>query len=410
MKKGLLLAIAIGVVLLSSVFFLIYKNSFSADSDFTTDSLLVKSVMKQNEILNRTIIIESKNENDFSLEITDLENVVSLDEQNFHLNSGEMKEIQISFSAESNPGVYFGSLIVQSEKSKQEIPVIVEIQSLNQDFAVSTDVDSSYRDIRKNSRFSAGVNFFSLKDTETKSVDVEYLIISKDGEKIFSEEENIAVGSKTTITKTIEIQNLEKGDYVFAAILNFQNSTSTASYLFTVSSRITLEEIINEDYFIAAILVILFIIVGIIIYILVERDRLISKLNEQQKSQLKFYSSGIEKQRVDSLKKAKNEKEKEKINRDYSEARSKVLNEIKREQKSQRTEIRKISGKKRDSEVARRIRKWKKQTYAKALQRAQIKQEMKSKLATLKRAYSEGYISKDSYKKVSGRLSRKINK
>ena len=141
-----------------------------------------------------------------------------------------------------------------------------------------------------------------------------------------------------------------------------------------------------------------------------ERDNLLLKLKYQQKSELKFYANKIEKQKESLLNKAKNEKEREKINHDYSDARSKILRGIKGEQKRQRSEIKELSNKKQSGEANRKIRRWRKQTYAKALEKAEINSKLKMKLATLKRAYSEGYIRKDSYKKGETRLSKKIRK
>ena len=412
MEKRLMLILIVILVLILPVSFFVYYENFSSTLDFTTDKILIKSIIKEGESLNSTLAIESRSSNDFEIEITDLENLISLSEENFHLDSNEAKEITITFVGEnSNPGVYAGSLKIKSKDGEKTVPVILEVQDIDPHFAVSMDVDSKYKEIKKGSNLVAGINFFNLKNTETLSVEVEYKIINSEGKPVSSENENIAVGSKSTITKTMQIgENVKKGNYVFAAILKYQNSTSTASYFFTVSSKFSASDFLNRDIFIAAILVILFIIVGIIIYILSERDKLVSKLKDQQKSELKFYANKIERQKESLLNKTKNENERKKITRDYSDARSKVMREIKREQKNQRTELRKMSGKKKDREVDRRIKKWRRQTYAKALERAQIKQGMKAKLATLKRAYSEGYISKDSYKKVEKRLSKRIKR
>ena len=409
MEKRLILILIGILVLMLPISFFIYYGSFSSISDFTTDKILIKSIIKEGEGLNSTLTIESLSENSFTIEVTDLKNLILLSEENFRLDSNEKKEIVITFIGEnSKPGVYAGSLKIKSQDDEEIIPVILEVTSIDPYFALNMDVDSRHKEIKKGDNFVAGINFFNLKNTETLSADVEYKIINLNGESIFQENENVAIGSKSTITKTIQIADgIKEGNYVFATILNFQNSTSTASYFFTVSNKFSASDFLNTNIFIAAILVILFIIVGIIIYILSERDKLVSRLKGQQKSELKFYANRIEKQKESLLKSAKSKREKEKINRDYSDARNKVLKEIKREQKNQRIELKKLSGKKRDVEVEKRIKKWREQTYAKAVAKAQIKQEIKAKLGTLKRAYSEGYISKDSYKKVEKRLSKK---
>ena len=411
-KKRLIMVFALIIFLLVLGLFLFYSANFSS-SDFSVDKILIKSVIKEDERLNQSFSINNLGERDnFKIEMVDLENLVSLDKNDFYLDNGESEEISVSFLGENAvPEVYAGSLIIKTEKKTKTLPIILEVQSLDTYFAIRMDVDSKYKEVIKEEKITVGVNLFNLKDTETRSVDVEYKIITLEGETIFLEKENVAVGSKSAITKTVQIpKNTKTGNYIFASVLNFQNSTSTSSYLFEVSNRLVLSQIINEDVFQISILVLLFTIVSIIIYILSERNKLLLKLKSQQKSELKFYAEKIEKQKQDLLKRAKSEKEKTKINRDYSEARSKILSGIKNEQIKQRNELKKLSKGKETKEVNKRLRKWKKQTYAKALEKAEISQKLKLKLATLKKAFDGGYISKDSYKKGESRLSKKIRK
>ncbi|MEK6842717.1 MAG: hypothetical protein AABX84_02780, partial [Nanoarchaeota archaeon] len=224
----LIIIFALIILIIMSVLFLFYYRDISFEDNFSVDKILIKSVIKEGEILNQSFIINNLKEgNNFKIEIIDLENLVSLSEKDFNLNSYESMKIFVSFLGENAiPGVYAGSLMIKTGKKTETLPVILEVQSLDPYFAVSMDVDSGYKEIRKGEKITAGVNFFNLKDTESHSVDVEYKIINSKGETIFLEKENIAVGSKSAVTKTAQIpKNSEEGDYVFATILNFQNST-----------------------------------------------------------------------------------------------------------------------------------------------------------------------------------------
>ena len=139
-----------------------------------------------------------------------------------------------------------------------------------------------------------------------------------------------------------------------------------------------------------------------------ERKNILSKLKKQQKYELKFYTEKIEKQKKDLIERAKTEKEKKKIIENYKKAKNKILKGIKKEHEKQSQTLEKLPVKEETKQADKNLKKWKKETYEKALRKSEMNQELKAKFAAIKRAYSEKYISKNSYKKGKKRLSRKI--
>jgi len=73
-------------------------------------------------------------------------------------------------------------------------------------------------------------------------------------------------------------------------------------------------------------------------------------------------------------------------------------------QKKQVSELSELKEKKDKKYLENKVRKWRKEIYPKALKSVEISHELKQKLEALERAYTEGYISEDSYNKGKSRL------
>jgi len=97
-------------------------------------------------------------------------------------------------------------------------------------------------------------------------------------------------------------------------------------------------------------------------------------------------------------------KEKEKIVKEFKDAKNKIIKKIKEVQTSQRKEFKKLSKKKSKEDMEKKLGEWKKEAYPKALKSVEIDYKLKIKLGALKEAYEKGYISKESYKKGKSRI------
>lgn len=249
-----------------SVFF--YVNA--GKTSFEVNRVLIKSVIKEGESLNSTLKMTNLGEKkNFEIEILDLKNLISLNEKNFVLDGGESKETIVSFNSENSPpDVYAGSLIIKAEKEKKKIPIILEVQTLNQYFAINLDIDPKYKETQRSENLVFNVNFFNLKDSEMRSVEMEYKMINEFGETLISEKETLVVGSKSSVAKSILIpKGIKSGNYALAVTLKSRDSVSTSSYLFEVSG-IKIPLGINLNVFHISVLVLLLAVVMIIIYIM----------------------------------------------------------------------------------------------------------------------------------------------
>lgn len=391
----------------SAILVFLYLNYAPKNETFDLNKVLLKSVINENEDLNTSFRVvnfgESRN---FKINVLDLENLVLLNEKDFYLDNYESKDVSVYFNGKNaGPGVYIGSFEIQAEKERKILPVIFEIQSFSPYFAINLDINSAYKEVAPGKEIVSNINFFNLKDVETHPVDVEYNIVDMNGKVMASEKQKIIIGSKLSAQEIMKVpEELTQGNYVFAVILNFDGSISTSTYLFSIVDKKINFNFVNANFFQIFILSILFIVTIIIIYILYERNRLLSGLKSDQKSELKYYSHGIEQQKHASLKRAVSSKEKKKILNEFNDAKEKIIGKILELQGEQRKEFQKLKEKRSDDYVKKKIKKWKKEVFPKALKSAEINEKLKKKLSVLDEAYSSGFISEESYKKGKSRI------
>ena len=397
------------------VAFLFYFNIFShsEESSFNVNPVFLKFVLKQGESVSTTFDVKNLNlKQDFSLEVINLLDLLSLGENNFVLDEKESKKINLQISDINNiPGVYVGHILVKGNMSEKKIPVIISIHSLEQSFAINLDVASDSKQIESGGETVTEVKFFNLQDTYQHEINVSYDLFDLDGEKIFSESEKITVGSQSSLTKTIPLPgNTFLGDYFFVVTLDYEGTQTTSSYLFSVVNKKKSFSFLDVNLLAFVVVVFIIVVFIFILYMLYERNKLFSNLKSQQKSQIKYYSKGIAKEEKKYVLKAKNNEEKNKLIREFKDAKKKIIGEIKKQHSNQAKEL-KVLRKKKDNKTAeKKIGEWQKKVYPQALKNAQISQGLKNKLAVLKTAYSEGYIKKDSYEKGTSNIQKKLKR
>jgi len=178
-------------------------------------------------------------------------------------------------------------------------------------------------------------------------------------------------------------------------MIKYADSVTSSTYLFSLVQKKDDFLLLNINFL--AILVSIFVIITfiLIIYLLHERNKLFSKLKNQHLRQLISSSKNISLEEKKCLAKTKNKKQKKKIVEQFRDAKAKILNELKKQQKKHVLELKDLKKSKKEKEE--KIKQWNKESYSKALESAKIDQKLKDKLAVLEKAYSEGMIKKESY-------------
>ena len=347
-----------------------YQVSEEKD-DFRVNTILLKSVIKQGEkVISELKITNLKDsEQEFQIDVEVIDELVSLSEENFMLEGGEEKVVYAVFedaNLKYEPGVYVGKIIIKTNSTETEIPVILEIQTMKVLFVANLDVSPKYKEIIQGEKFVADIKFFSLDSLKLNQVEMIYFIKNFDGDVIISESENIVIGSESVISKTIILpEDIQLGDYTFIAITKHMDFVSTSSYLFSIKEKddFFIYNIPNVNLMAIVIFVFLFGIILLVFYMIHERNVLFLQLRKQQTTELRRNLEIIESYRKESLRKARTEYERKKKLEQFEKRKRKIVSKIKAKQKLQRKEIAKLRKRGKKDEISKKLKQWEKEGY-----------------------------------------------
>lgn len=368
MRKQINLIVFLLIIFLLFLMPIANSSSLNEKNGFELNTFLIKSVIKQGETSTNELKIQNTEsfEQEFTISLTGIDDLVSVSETTFSLKEGEFKILKITFedkSSDSLPGVYVGKMLIKYDSKVKEIPIILEIQSKNILFATNLDVPPQSKELSAGEDSVTNIRFFNLKDSGTHNVEVNYYIKNFEGQTFLSETESIVIGSELVITKTLTLpKNIPKGEYVIFVVTKYADSTSTSSYMFSVVNRSI--NLFNDGTNLLIILILVFLIgvIILVIYMIRERDQLFVHLRMQQTSEIKRNIKLIKEQEK-ICKKIKNKKEKKKKIRFLKKAKKIIISKIKIKQKKQRQELKKLKKKGKKSEITKKMKSWEKEGY-----------------------------------------------
>ncbi len=399
-KKFLIL---VPIILLAAALLLYpYGNRSLEQDSFNVNPPLFKIVLNKGETINTDLNIKNLAEKkNFILNIGDLDHIISLDKSNLVIDKEESAHINVYISGlEASYGAHMGHISVSNGIDEKIIPFVVSVHSPKQLFGINLDVAAENKQLTKKEQLVTNIKFFNLYDGETHTLDVDYKILNVNGETVFSDSEQITMASKSSFTKKFSLpESIKTGDYVFVVSLNYLDTVTTSSYLFLVVDKKQPFSFFNINFLTWAVVIFVAITFILILFMIYERATLFSQLKKQQHEQVTSLSKKIAEEKKKRLAKAKTEEQKTKIVAELQDAKDKIINELKKQQKEHFKEFKKLQKKKNIRERKKKLIQWRKESFPKALKSAQISSDLRSKLAVLKNAYSEGFIQKDSYLK-----------
>src|SRR3989338_4963296 len=215
----------------------------TGEQTFQVDHLLLKVLLKEREFAQQEVRILNTaiKEQEFSLSIEGVEGIVSIDETSFSLPQQQAKVVVARFSAsdtlkgvEHQPGVYAGMFSVEAS-SKQEIPLIIEIESSQVMFDTNLNPVTLENKVDRGEDFVIEVRLFNLQSIDAENVDMRYAVKDMRGNTLLTEHETVVVKTQASFFKTISIpSSVAPGTYVFIAESRVGSSVGTSSYLFEV--------------------------------------------------------------------------------------------------------------------------------------------------------------------------------
>ncbi|MBT3985673.1 hypothetical protein HOD38_02795 [archaeon] len=388
MKKRLIIPIIIGIIIVALVAYFLSNG----DETFTVDNLLIKSAIKESERTTQVVTVTSIIGSEYTLNLQGLEGVAGLDQYAFALSQGDTKELTLTFDASAyGPGIYIGYLEITTETQTETIPIILEVHSRDVFFATNLEISSHYKEIAPGDSFSPSIRVYNLKDTEQHTLEMNYIIKDLDSNSIYSEVENLIIGTDSTVSKIIYLpEELPEEDYVFIVTTESDTSYSTSTYYFTVTKEAKQFFSGIESFtfiFATAIVILLFAIVVLMFHTLKDRNELFRQLDQLQRAQLSGTIRKIEKKEKTILSKAKTKKTKEKILKEYKTLIKKEKGIIKRKQKKQKEEFKKLGSK---DDMKKKLSQWKNQGFNLNIFK-KVKKNKNSKKDKLKKWKKQGY-------------------
>ncbi len=357
--------LGIVTIILISILFISSFGSVFANPDskgFEVDNVLLKMMVKQGESIFKSIKITNTDNMQRDFKISGNMNFFSISEQEFSLDAGESKSIEINFEAENQPGVYVGSILFSSSNEEFKMPVILEVETKEVLFDSSINVPLEYGEVYPGGSLAVENKIFNLENIGLKSVDITYSVKDFNDNTIFSEKENIAVENQILTTKMISIpENAETGDYMLYIVVEYANSVGTSSYFFKITEK--QEEVLGSIKFFDSWIFVIILLAVVIFFIVFtkQRDNLFLELEKQHKTELREEIERInrEKRRISRLKDDKRKKELKKL----MEKKKKRLKVIRKIYKERVKSFKKLKKQKKKSEMEEKLAQWKKQGY-----------------------------------------------
>jgi hypothetical protein len=363
MKKGVLFLIFVMLVIsFANARIDITGDVIFDESRAGVSSVLLKITLTQGESLEKPINVFTDEEGEFYLEVKNLEGV-SLDNNQFNLQSGESKEVFVKFdSSNLEPGIYIGKIEIRNGHGINELPISFEVETEDVFFDTNLDIPPAYSVLSSGGKFVAQVKLFDLTNSPgAKSVDVDYFIISSNGEIISWETEKVVVDEMAEFSKTIGFsEEVSDGNYFFGTVVNYGSSVTTASQFFSIKKDETTFSIFGKDFqFLAILIFILIIFAGFIfmfVYMIKDRDKLVLELKRYNSEELIAQRNLLVEQ-----KKVLEEKgeDKAKLKKEIQEK----IKSLRRKQKKRVGEFRKLKKVGSVSEMKRKLSSWKKSGY-----------------------------------------------
>jgi len=332
---------------------------------FDTDTLFLKVAMKEGGVARSNIKITNLQdiEKYFVINVGGVSDLTSLNLNEFNLDSGELREIQVDFNAQNRTsGIYFGKLEISSGESKRKIPIVLEVQSQEVFFDSNINLFPSGGDIVQGQKLNAEIKMFDLSSIGRSSVILEYFIKDCDGRTISSESENLIIDGKLDYSKIFDLpKDIQVGNYILGVVLKYGDSVGTSSVFFKIieepekqSGNVTLVFIIIIFSFF------FLMFFGLFIYSLIYKDRLLVELQNQYKGELRRQRELIKGREKIDCEKLKSVVEKREYKKEVKKVEKEREKELKKIQKERVIKYHKIKNK---NQARKQIEGWKKQGY-----------------------------------------------
>ncbi len=348
-KLWIIILVVVLIIVAGTAGYLFFQNG--GTKSFELDTVFLKVVLAENSNLTKEIQITNTGLQPyhFSAKVSELENIVSLEKENFELASGEQEKINLSFNTQGIvPGIYIGKLIIQDPIKEQVVEIVLEVESKNVLFDSKLSLFPQGQDVIIGQKPNLDITIYDLFSIGRKSVVLNYFVESLDGETIISNIETIIVDEKYEYAQSLDLPlNVEEGKYILGAIVDYLGSVGTSTLTFNIVKKTQTNPSSDKNLTIIVGIFIGFLLLflGLFTYSIFSRDKLFLELEKQHRSEIKrelakLKNEEIKVVRLEPVKKQKKLKEirekkqkvKKVINTIYK-VRVRVLKQLKKHHK-----------------------------------------------------------------------------
>src|SRR3989344_1256322 len=255
-----------------------YSSSSSKKiTNFTVNPEFFKISLKKGQVDTRVLKITNiGNQNlSFNLSLRELYDLVVLSEANFDMPPGDSKDITIDFIASSNvlAGQYFGSINVSSYIYSIDVPIILDINNLENDFDVNVSVIQSAKSFNSGDTVPAHINIKNLKDP-VQNLTLYIAIKDLYGNIYDSYQEQLFLESSLDLDRNLTLpKEMMLGDYLFYARVSSEKKIAIDSDIFQVGTGFRFASFLKISTIFFVILVLTIVTIVLFIYYRKEKEK-----------------------------------------------------------------------------------------------------------------------------------------
>ncbi|HLG25145.1 MAG TPA: hypothetical protein VI564_09505 [Candidatus Nanoarchaeia archaeon] len=234
------------ILLILGILWTFIDNSVfnSKATDFEADSDSINAVLKPGESTTKRITVSNRADDKITLnlKVDIVSDYINSDSYSLDLEKGHGKIINLNLSSYLpdrntvlSPGVYVGKLLIESKKSKKEIPIVIEVESDDVLFDVEIAPVLFDGHATLGSDLKLMVSLFSFEPSAVSEVLLNYEFKDLEGNNVITEGETIVSGSQASFFKNLPIPtDIRPGTYLYSVKARYANSIGTSSTLIDV--------------------------------------------------------------------------------------------------------------------------------------------------------------------------------
>jgi len=212
---------------------------------------------------------------DYEIEITTLENIISFEENKFKIEPGETKGVEFKISSPKEPGIYTGKIIIKNGISQREVLVTINVKTEKSLFDITLAIPESLKILLTGQNLISKIDLIQMGAKEKIDVTLKYSIKDFEGQTYLQESETLAVTDQKSLEKEFYTPELPAGQYVLGTELIYPDGVAVASTHFVVQERGV--KFGKEEILLVSLILVL-VLVSLIIFLSIRKYKKVGKM------------------------------------------------------------------------------------------------------------------------------------